>query len=191
MVYRMNDGTREVRGPLMLRDTGRVYVEFRPDLDYETIRGQAGVPALVTRGIFRGFSLPVYDTDFQELYCNICVPGRWDGSSNIFLHLDCWLPDANNAKKFQMRVAWEHYAPGSVVPATSTDEDVETTTGNDAAFMSHQVEFEFAYGDLAADDIIQFRIRCIAASIDEIAGAVVVCHLGVVFQRDKMGIAIP
>ncbi|GAH65796.1 unnamed protein product, partial [marine sediment metagenome] len=57
-----------------------VYLELRPQLDSWTIKGQVGIPALVTRGIFHGFSLPVYAANDQELFGTICVPGRWDGA---------------------------------------------------------------------------------------------------------------
>lgn len=170
-----------------------VYLELRPQLDSWTIKGQAGVPALVTRGIFHGFSLPVYAANDQELFGTMCVPSRWDGASNIFAHIYCWLTDANNAKNFRLQLSWQHYtATADVVPAT-TSEDliVETTTGNVAAFQSYEVEFELAFGALVQDDIIGFRLYRLAATEDEIAGNVVINHWGIIFRRDKLGVTLP
>ena len=172
---------------------GLTYLEFRPDLDFETIRGQAGVPALVTRGIFRGFTLPVYAADNQELFISLCVPGRWDGESDITVEVVCWLSQANDAKNFQLRLEWEHFTPGvDAVPATSANVDVETATGAGAPqFKSYKVLFTLPYGDLLADDILQMRLYRIAASINECAGNIVINHQGLIFRRDKLGVIVP
>lgn len=170
-----------------------VYLELRPHLEATTIRGQVGIPAIVTRGIFQGFTLPVFAADNQELFGSMCVPGRWDGESNFFIHIYCWLTDANNAKNFRLQLSWEHYTAGTdVVPATTTEDlVVETATGNVAAFQSYEVQFELTYGDLAEDDIVGIRLYRLAATIDEIAGNIVINHWGYIFRRDKLGVTYP
>jgi len=191
VVYRDNAGKQGK--PILLEGSGLVFIELRPDLDFETIRGNAGIPTLVTRGIFRGFSLPVYAADNEELFAEICVPNRWDGASDIYIHLYCWIAQAEDTKNFNMQVSWEHYCSGTdVVPATSDDVEVETATGAGAAqFQSYKVPFTLAYGDLAADDVIGLRVRRIAASANECAGEIVINHYGVIFRRDKLGVASP
>jgi len=174
---------------------GLVYIELRPDLDYETIRGQAGVPTLVTQGLFRGFSLPEYIADSgEELFASICVPSRYDEISDIIVHMYCWLAIAEDSKNFNLEVGWEHYTPGTdIVPATSHLVPVETATGALAAqFQSYKVEFILDYdihtpNDIVADDIIAVRLRRIAASIDDCIGEIVISHEGVVFRRNKLG----
>jgi len=64
-------------GPVTLTDDGRVWLEFRASLDFETIRAQ-GTPTWVTRGVFGGFSLPVGGAN-EELRFECCVPNRWCG----------------------------------------------------------------------------------------------------------------
>lgn len=171
-----------------------VYIELRPDLDFETIRGQEGVPTLVTRGLFRGFSLPLWVADNnEELFATICMPGRWDGASDIYIHLYCWLAGAEDSKYFNMQVSWEHYTCGvDVVPLTSTDVAVETATGAGAALgKSYRVTLQLPYGDMVEDDILQLRIRRIAAVGAACVGEIVVNHYGVVFRRDKLGVVVP
>lgn len=183
--------------PVTLVGDGLVYIEFRPDLDYETIRGQEGVPTLVTQGLFRGFSLPLYVAE-EELFATICVPNRYDDASDIIVHLYCWLAIANATKNFKMQVSWEHYTPGTdTVPATiAEDVEVQTATGAGAQFQSYVVKFTLNYdvhtpNNVVADDILALRVRRVAATIDECADEIVVNHYGVVFRRDKLGASTP
>jgi len=94
--------------PVTLEGDGLVYIELRPDLDEDTIRGQEGVPTLVTQGLFRGFSLPEYAANNEQLFATICVPSRYDESTDIFLHLYCWLAIAEDSKNFNLELRWEH-----------------------------------------------------------------------------------
>lgn len=199
MVTQQHSGF-EATGPITLSGEGLVYIELRPDLDFETIRGNVGIPALVSQGIFRGFSLPVYAADNQELFFTICVLNRWDGVSDIKVHAECWLTQAQAAsKKFNLRLDWEHFTPGvDVIPATSNQVPVQTETGIVAQFKSYKVEFTIDYDidtpdNIVADDQLAIRlIRIDADPIgDEIGGEVVIHHVGVIFRRDKLGVATP
>jgi len=71
-------------GPTMLTGDGRVWIEFRPHLDFSSVRAN-GKPTHVTRGVFGGFSLPIYAADNEELYFNMCVPNRWSGPAWSYL----------------------------------------------------------------------------------------------------------
>ncbi|MFH1485896.1 MAG: hypothetical protein ABIH46_07490 [Chloroflexota bacterium] len=176
-----------------------VFIELRPDLDFETIRGNAGIPTLVTQGVYRGYSLPVGGAN-EELFFTICVPNRYDGASDIMVHVTCWLAGAEVNKFFNLEVSWEHYTPTEstpeVVPATTTDVPVETATGNVAAFASYRVEFTLDYdvhtpNNVVVDDILGIRLRRIAAAGAEAIGEIVINHVGVVFRRDKLGTEDP
>lgn len=187
IVYRDNAGKQGK--PVLLEGDGLVYIELRPDLDYATLIS-LGIPDIVTQGIFRGFSLPVGGAN-EELFATVCVPNRWDGASDIYIHLYCWLAAAEVDKNFNLQVTWEHYTPGTdTVPAGSADVEVETAA-NAAQFQSYEVEFTLAYGDLVADDILGLRVRRIAAVGAECAGEIVINHYGVIFRRDKLGVATP
>jgi len=71
-------------GPTTLTDGGQVWLEFRPSLDFSSVRAN-GKPTWVTRGLFGGFSLPVFSADDEELYFEMCTPGRWAGTAWTYL----------------------------------------------------------------------------------------------------------
>ncbi|MBA7468134.1 hypothetical protein ES707_03375 [subsurface metagenome] len=182
--------------PITMAGGGLVYLELRPDLDFETIRGNVGIPTLVTRGIFRGFSLPLYVAK-EELFATICIPNRYDGASDLFFHLYCWLALPEDAKNFKLELAWEHYTPViDAVPNTETLVPMQTATGADAAqYQSYGVTFTIDYdvhvSPITADDILALRVRRLAADAAECAGEIVINHYGVILRRDKLGTPIP
>lgn len=70
--------------------------------------------------------------------------------------------------------------------------EVQTATGVGAqAFKSYKVEFQFPYGDLVTEDIIGLRLRRVAADAPECGGEIVINHYGIIFRRDKLGVAAP
>jgi len=180
-------------GPITLVGASKVYFELRPDLDFETVRAN-GLPTWVFQGVFGGFSLPTYAAG-EELFLDMCVPNRWDGTSAIYVHLNCWLDTAQDASNdaFRLQVAYNSYTPNvDVVPNTSTNVEVETTTGVASQFQSFNISFTVPAGTIEEDDILAFRLRRIAVVTgNEITGEVVVDHLGVIFLRDKLGSPTP
>ena len=182
-------GTTTLNDQIDLVGDGKVWIELRPELDFDIIKKNA-VPVSYERGIFTGFELPIYAADDQELFFEICVPDRWDGISITHVHLDVFLIGAQDAgDAFRMQVDYEHYDGGvDVVPATSTPIEVETETGALAAFQSYHIHFDIPAGDMLGDDILAFRVRRIAV-VDgiEIDGNVVFNHAGVIFLFDKIG----
>lgn len=184
--------------PVTLEGDGRIWIEFRPDTDFETVRAN-GKPTWIIRGVFGGFSLPIYAADNEELYADICVPNRWDEGSDIYVHFDVWLDTAQDAAddSFRLQLAWENRDPGAgVVPNTSTTVEVETTTGICPQYSCFQPEFLIDYDGgartIEGDDNLTLRLRRIAV-VDgiEIAGEVVIDHVGVIFRCDKLGNPIP
>lgn len=69
-------GNTTLYDQILLIDDGKVWIEFRPDLDFTSVRAH-GVPNWVNRGLFGAFSLPVYAADNEELYFDMCIPNRW------------------------------------------------------------------------------------------------------------------
>lgn len=181
--------------PLTLVRDGLVYLELRPDIDFESVRAN-GKPTQVSRGIIHGFSLPIYAADYEELFLEQHVPYRWDGNSDILVHVHCYLDTANVDKRFSIQLSWQNFSDGDIVPNTSNDLTVETQTGNAAQYQSFHLDYVIDYDIVPADPIassdeLHFRIRRIAASADEITGEVVITHVGLVFVRDKLGGPIP
>lgn len=184
-------------GAITLSGDGLVILEFRPDLDFEKIRGNTGIPTRVYRGLSGGFSLPVFNDDNEELYFELCMPNRWDGESNITVHVYCWLAGNEDSKNFKLRLSWEHHTIGDNVPESSNNVDVQTATGASAlAGDSYKADFTIDYDidtpdDIIADDLVNLRLRRIAASANDCAGEIVIEHVGVIVTRDKIGSAVP
>jgi len=179
--------------PFRLVGDAKVWIEFRPELDFDIVKKNA-VPLSYERGVFTGFELPVWAGDDQELFFDICVPDRWDGTSMPHIHLDVFVIEAQGTTKeaFRLQIAYEHYTVGDVVPDTSTLLEVETITGVSAAFQSYQVSFDVPVGDMEGDDILAFRVRRVDAVTGiEISGNVVIEHAGVIFLCDKLGNVTP
>lgn len=181
--------------PITLEDDALVWIELRPDLDFETVRAQ-GKPTQVSRGVTHGFSLPIYNNDNEELYLATYIPFRWDEASDIIVHIHCYLDTANVDKRFNIQLSWKNFSDGDIIPATSNDLTTETQTGAVAQYKSYYVHFIIDYDIAPADPVISsdelhLRIRRLAASADEIAGKIVITHVGVTFQRNKLGSPVP
>lgn len=175
--------------PVELVGDGKIWLEFRPELDFDIVRKNA-VPVSYGRGIFTGFELPIWADDNQELFFRICVPGRWDGISTSHIHLDVFLIGAQDkGDAFRLEIVYEYYDTGvDVVPNTSTAVEVETATGASVAFQSFPVHFEVPAGNMVCDDVLAFRLRRIAVTEGvEIDGNIVFNHIGINFYCDKYG----
>jgi len=161
--------------------------------NYSRITGQ-GAPSLVNRGIFFGFSLPVYNTDDEELFTCSCAPSDWDGTSDMIFYLGGWLPSANTSKKFQLQVSVEtaNYDGNATVPDTDNDIEVETTTGTWGTFTSFKIAFtvDVSAVGLAVGQPLAFRVRRIAATTAEITGEVVIEGAVLVYVANKPGGAV-
>jgi len=174
---------------LVLTDSARYVSSIMPLQVARVIA--AGKPTRVTQGIFQGFSLPTYAAD-EELFTCICVPYRWDGASDLIVYVGGWLDTANDAKNFNLQVSWENWTAGDIVPTTTNDVPVETATGTAAQYKSFKVAFTIDYDVdspalIESGDALGFRLRRLAASIDEIAGEFVVEGIALVYKIGSFG----
>ncbi len=166
--------------------------EEHPHLDFTRIIGNAK-PTKVTRGIIEGYSLPIYNSDDEELYLLDGVPNYYSEAADIFIHVHCYLDTANTGKNFKLQIEWEHYTIGTdIVPATVNTITVETATGTASQYQSYEIDFTIDYdidgGDtIAIGDEVALRVRRIAASANEITGEVVITQIGSLFPKDKIG----
>ena len=177
-------------GHLNMVGTAKAYREVTFVPNYRNITAQ-GKPTLVSRGAFFGFSLPIYAADDEELFSCRCIDTCWDGITDPVILIGGWLDTANTSKKFKLQVSVEaiDMSSNDVVPTTTTDYTVETTTGTWAQYTSFiaQVTIDASAIGLLAGQPLAIRIRRIAASADEIAGEVVVEGFAMQFVADKIG----
>ena len=178
-------------GFITLNGDARAYRQMPFVFNYSKITGQ-GKPTLVERGIFQGFSLPIYASDDEELHACVCIPEDWDGVTDAVVYLGGWLDTANTDKDFNLQVSVEtaDFEAHEVVPITATDVEVETTTGTWAAYSSFNIGFTIDASALgsAAGKPFAIRIRRIASTGgDEITGEVVIEGALVRYVADKLG----
>ena len=188
-----------------MEGSGKFKLEIRPFLNYTEISGQSNVPTTVYRGLSTGHSMPIWNSDQEQLYYDVCVPDRWDEASDIDVHIHCYLASAQDTdeKAFKLQVEWEHFGEAVVVPDTSNIVSVltENIPNPTAQFQSYHVIFTGANAidydvdgggsEIAADENLLLRIRRIAKSGEdtEITGELVITHVGLVFTCDKVGAA--
>jgi len=175
---------------LLLTDSVR-YLTMTFPIDVVRIIA-AGKPTRVTRGLFMGFSLPIYNNDNEELFSCVCVPMRWDGASDFTVYIGGWLDTANTDKKFKLQVSWGHWTYDDTVPITAHDVEVETETGTAAQYKSFKISFTLDYDvdtpdNVEIGDALAIRIRRIAASADEISGEFVAAGAALIYKINRFG----
>ena len=179
--------------PFRLVGDAKVWIEFRPDLDFESVRA-LGKPTWVTRGPFGGFSLPLYAAG-EELFLDMCIPDRWDGVSDIWVQLDVWLDTAQDAADdaFRLQVSYNSVTSGAdIIPGTFNDVEVEITTGVVVQYQTYLVPLDIPAGIMEGDDLLAFRLRRVSVVTgNEIAGELVIAHFGLVYRCDKLGNVTP
>jgi hypothetical protein len=131
----------------------------------------------------------------DSLYCS-CSSGDsiWVYSGEtLYDHIHCWIDTAqvNATDAFRIEIAIQHFNAGvDVVPATSDSFVVETLTGVAAQYQSYEIYIPVDMTGVIPDASKVARVRRIASS-DEIAGEVVIEHVGIIFKCDKFGSATP
>ena len=184
----------------LVGEEGKVYLEFRPDLDETRIRGNAGIPTGVRigepgEGLFTGYSLPIWGDDDEELYFIHCVPDRWDGESHIIIHIVTALANANEAgNSYQLQVEWEHVTPDvEEVPITLNTTTFIRTVESNTQFECYKDYFLVLYNadvgdDILVDDELAIRLRRIAAGgqLQELDGELIILHWGILFARGDL-----
>jgi len=132
--------------------------------------------------------LKVYD---NKLYCACYASDTiWvfrGETASVNIHV--WLTDAQGAATDAFRLEIEHttFTPDDdTVPVASESCVKEVITGVAAQFQTYNLHFPIDMTGIDGDDSLGFRITRVASS-DEIAGEVVIHHVGVLFLCDKLG----
>ena len=177
-------------GEINLHGDARAHKTTTVNFDHSVIIGQ-GKPTLVNRGIHQGFSLPVYNSDNEELFSCKSSALDWDNTADMTMYIGVYLDTANTDKKFKLQLSWDcvDLASSEVVSTNSTDVEVETSTGTASQYTGFKVPFTIATvsDGCSNGNKLAFRVRRIAASVDEAAGEIVVCGMAMKYTIDKFG----
>jgi hypothetical protein len=171
---------------------GVTYFKERPRIELSRILG-ASKPSIVYRGIIRGFSLPIYNSDNEEIFLDLPnVPARWDGASDPIVYVQGYLDTANTSKKFKLACDWTYFSAGDEPDGVAVESpSVETTTATWGQYHTFTAAITLNYDVVAANalavgDFLQLRVYRIAASGDEIDGEVVVTGVAIRWKMDKL-----
>jgi len=167
------------------------WLRLRPTLNQAKV-GQNGKPTPVSRGIYDGYSLPLYALD-EELFYQTTIPSRWDGINNPKVYLKCWLADTGNSvgDKFKLEIhskCINFETSTDSIPDTYDTTTVETTlvTGKTVQYSPYVVSYDMDATQLLDDCLRVAAIRRVAASSDEITGELVVSDIIARFPVDKI-----
>ena len=157
-----------------------------------------GIPTSVSLGAYAGYSMPIWSTpanQYEELYWRLCVPGRWDGTTDISYHINVALAAAetlNDEFKFQLSWSNTNSTTGVISDATK---DVEVgavcSTGHNAQYSVFEVTFtidisEAPISPVAISDVLVGRIRRIASGGTEISGECIIFDHTLNFVVDRV-----
>jgi hypothetical protein len=165
----------------------------RPELDQTAISGNSFLPTHVTIGITSGYSLPVSNgSDKEVLSFNHSVPRRWDQASDITFSTICALDTANASKKFKLRLDWESYGAGDVLPVTTHTVTTETSIVTASQYTVYKVDFTIDYdidtpNVIVAGDTLVGKLFRVAASSLEITGEVIILDWWINYWRGFYG----
>jgi hypothetical protein len=194
----IGDGINQVSisttGVITFEGTAERTLVLRPAFD-ATPQIAHAKPTRVSLGIASVYSLPVYNTDNEELFFREIVPGRWDGVSNITFCVIAALSGAEDVgDKFNLQFSWEHQKIGEPFKVTSNDVPVETTVLADhsAQYDTYCVEFAIDYDIDTASDLILARqplfgrLRRLAASSLEVTNEILITNWYVRYTVNKI-----
>jgi len=134
---------------------------------------------------------PMFFEEYEDvLYCSCKANDSiWVYSGETcMLCLHMWVTDAQGAATDAFRLELDHsaFTCSDVVPLTDRDTVREIQTGICAAKTSFCAHLPLDMTGREGDDSMALRLYRIAAS-DEIAGEVVIQHIGVIFKCNKLG----
>jgi len=181
-------------GVLTLAGTAERKLSLRPGIDFTTQIAHAK-PTQVTIGIFKGFSFPIYAVDDEELFLRQCIPGRWNGTSDILFCAGLCLSAAEDVGDyFKFRLSWEHTAVGEEVPITSNDVDVEQAVliGRSAQYSMYKLDFVIDYdidgvgNEIKDGELLAGRVRRLDATNPDVSNEIILLNWATVYNVDKM-----
>lgn len=182
-----------ISSPTVFTGDGKFWRSYEPFLD-ENYANIKGLPDQVNRGLFKGYSFPIWNDgpqdQFEELVFRLRVPFRWDGITNPYfcaITAISGVEDIGDTYKFQLE--WASKDVGYVIP-DNADEiiswEVEVVDGSAwrAEIIIGQMDASL---DLVAGQNWQARLRRVASSGDAVTNEPVVFHWCTRWLCDKHG----
>lgn len=184
-------------GFITLLGNAQGILTLRPNLVQKASK-QLGVPTEVYRGCNVGYSFPIWNGTTnvnEELYFRMRVPKRWDGITNPQFGIMVTITGAEDVgDKFKFQLEWQTtVCGGQTVMGTTTSACVSEQTiitGGGTAYTAYCIFFTLDRADatnpIAVGEMLQGRIRRIAASANEVTNEIAVWDWAVMWKVDKV-----
>lgn len=162
-----------------------------PFLD-ENNANDNGVPTQVERGLYKGYSFPIWSDPAQvneELSFRLRVPHRWDGTTKPwFVAITAISAAENIGDKYKFQLEWQSEDVENVIPATIQETlTTEITVADGTAYYAEILAFELTATTIVAGQNMQLRLRRIAASANEVADEPVIFHWDTRWKMNRIG----
>lgn len=162
-----------------------------PFLD-ENNANDNGVPTQVERGLFKGYSFPIWADPAhinEELSFRLRVPHRWDGTTNPwFVAFSSIVAAEDIGDKYKFQIEWQSKDVGFVIPDTVQETlTCEVTLTNGSAYFATIITFELNATTIVKGQNLQFRLRRIAATSSEITAEPAVWHWDTRWKMNRIG----
>lgn len=169
-------------------ETSSYWKSYEPFLD-ENRSNMQGKPTLITRGVFSGYSLPVWNSNEEELYFRMRIPFRWDGTTPPwFVSISSLSAAEDIGDRYQFQLDWASSDVGAVVPDTITETVTdEIIVADGSAFYAEIIKFELDPASMVSGQNIQARLRRIAASTSSVTNEIIVFHWCTRWKMNKIG----
>jgi hypothetical protein len=150
-------------------------------------------PVQLQVGCWNTYEMPVYNTDDQELFWHLHIPGRWDGASNIGYSLYVALGNAEDVgDKFKFQLQWGWAGPTRAFTATPLENlPVEelVVTGRTAQYSTYKLDFTLDYDvsspAMATGGILSGRVIRLASGSPAVSNSPLILDHVVNFQIDR------
>ena len=174
-------------------DTKEYWRSVHPFLD-ENYSNDKGVPTDISRGLFRGYSMPIWSTpanQYEELLFRVRAPHRWDGITNpwfVAITAPSAAEDIND--KYRFEIEWQSEDIGAIMPDTTQETisaEVTLGDGENVAWFAKIIAFEMNAATIISGQNIQWRLRRKAATSNEVDNEPVVFHWDSRWKINKLG----
>jgi hypothetical protein len=164
---------------------------MRPSLNAGYIAAKTK-PTPVSVGAHAGYSMPIYNSDDEELFFREYVAGRWDGATDITISLICCLAGAETAgEDFRFSIGYECIKLDGTEKLSTSVGTLETEQNCAAAaqYQTFKLDFTLPAADVEASDHVGFRVRRIAveeSGANEVDGEVIVLDCIITYNVNKV-----
>jgi hypothetical protein len=166
---------------------------LRPDVIEKDTKKVLGIPTQITRGCNVGYSFPIFAANDEELYWRMRIPNRWDGVTDPQFGICVSLISGEDVgDRFKFSLEWQTTNKGNVMGVTTSvcySEQIVLAGRNDAYdtyFVFFNIDASDATNPITAGEMLQGRLRRVAASSSEASGEIAVWDWAIMWPVDKV-----